>query len=303
MTGMDNNGEPLVVGVVGLGAMGGAMAANLRKAGLPVVVFDVESARMERLVELGATAVASVEEVASSADVVITSLPSVSAFEAVVAALGAGGGAGLVVAETSTLPLEAKERAHEALAAREITLLDCPLSGTGHQAIDGDIIVLASGDEAAMRRCAPAFAAVARGTHVIGAFGAGSKLKFIANLLVGIHNVAAGEALNLARTAGLDLEQALEVLTDGAGTSRMLEIRGPKMAAGDYASGVRMSIFQKDVKIINEFAAGLGAPVPLFALCAQLYVAAEASGFVDEDTAAVYEVLARMSATGREQMR
>ena len=270
------------------------MSANLVDQGVAVVGFDLDDTRVARLVELGGTAAPSPRQLAAEVDVVVLSLPSDDAFLAVTAAadgIPAGARDGLIVVDTSTLSIESKLRGREALARRGAILLDCPLSGTGHQAVNRDVLVLASGDHAAVERCLPVFAGFARAHHYLGEFGNGSKMKFIANLLVAIHNVAAAEALNLARASGLDPGQTLEVISDSAGSSRMFEVRGPRMLDGDYASGVRTTVFQKDLRLIGDFAAAHDVATPLLDASAQLYEAAAASGHADEDTAAVYEVL------------
>jgi 3-hydroxyisobutyrate dehydrogenase-like beta-hydroxyacid dehydrogenase len=289
----------LRVGVVGLGAMGGAMSANLVEAGFAVTGFDLDPAPVDRLVGLGGAAASSPAAVARDSDVVILSLPSASAFEAVAVqpdGVAAGAHDGLVVVDTSTLPIAVKERGRAALAQRSVTLLDCPLSGTGDQAVHRDVIVLASGDAEAVRRCAPVFEGFARAHYHLGGFGAGSKMKFVANLLVAIHNVAAAEAVNLAQAGGLDARQTLEVISDGAGTSRMFEVRVPKMIERAYGPGVRTRVFQKDLAAIAEFAGAHDAAVPLLALVSQLYVASAASGHADDDTAAVFELYRGMRA-------
>jgi 3-hydroxyisobutyrate dehydrogenase-like beta-hydroxyacid dehydrogenase len=281
------------VGIIGLGAMGAAMSANLVAAGFDVTGFDIDAARVQQLVERGGRGAASPGAVSRIVDVLILSLPSAAAFDAVAVepeGIAAGAHDGLVVIETSTLPIDVKERGRAALAQHGVTLLDCPLSGTGDQAVHRDVVVLASGNRAAVERCAPVFDGFARAHHYIGEFGAGSKMKFIANLLVAIHNVAAAEALSLATAAGLDPRQTFDVISDGAGTSRMFEVRVPKMIEGAYGSGVRTSVFQKDLAAIDDFAVAHRASVPLMAVAKQLYVAAAAAGHADDDTAAVYEV-------------
>lgn len=283
------------VGMIGLGAMGSAMAANLRRAGFAVVGTDVDAAAAERFAAGGGQAVGSVAAVAAAAPVVITSLPSVAAFDDVAAELAAAAPTGVVVAETSTLPVAVKERGRELLADAGVTLLDCPLSGTGKQAIAGDVVVYASGDADAITRCVPVFGGFSRGLHRLGAFGNGSKMKFIANHLVTIHNVAAAEAFVLARKAGLDAQTVLEAVSDGAGTSRMLEVRWPMMITGRFDAGIAARVYRKDVDIIGSFAASLDVPVPLFSASAPFYAALVAQGYGDVDTAAVSAVLERLA--------
>ncbi|MGH3341748.1 MAG: NAD(P)-dependent oxidoreductase [Carbonactinosporaceae bacterium] len=284
------------VGIVGVGAMGSAMAGHLVDAGFRVTGYDVAPDRLAELTRRGGTAGGSCREVLAHADVVITSLPSVAAFDQVVAEVAEAAPAGLAVAETSTLPLEVKERGRELLAARDVTLLDCPLSGTGQQARTKDVVVYASGDHAAVNRFGPVFDGFARRWCDVGAFGAGSRLKFVANLLVAVHNASTAEALLLARKAGLDLDLVLDVVADGAGTSRMFEIRGPQMARRAYEDGgIQTRTFQKDIEIIAEFARSHDCPVPLFAAASQLYTAALGQGRDRQDTACVHEVLAGMA--------
>ncbi|HKC43725.1 MAG TPA: NAD-binding protein, partial [Burkholderiales bacterium] len=134
--------------------------------------------------------------------------------------------------------------------------------------------------------------------------GAGSKMKYVANLLVAIHNVAAAEAFTLARKAGLDPALVLKVIGDGAGSSRMFQVRGPMMVAEDYADAtMKVEVWQKDMHIIGEFATGLGCPTPLFATSAPLYTAAMASGHAQHDTAAVCAVLGEMAGLGSRRRR
>ncbi len=280
----------LTVGVVGLGRMGGPIARNLVDAGFAVIGFDLDGERVREL-EMSGGAGADTPGDVAQAEIVITSLPSERALADVLHHLAERARSGQVVIEASTLSVAAKQRARAAVAPAGAVLIDCPLSGTGHQALHRDLVVLASGDEAAVRRCAPVFEGFARAHHYLGGFGAGTRMKFVANLLVAIHNVAASEALVLAKAAGLDQELALRVLCDSAGSSRMLEVRGPSMLAGRYESGVSHRVFQKDLGLIREFAAEHSVPTPLFAASSELHLAAMASGLAELDTASVYEVL------------
>lgn len=287
------------VGIVGLGTMGGSMARHLLAAGYRVVGRDIEQDRVDAFVAEGGVGAASPAETAAKADVVLLSLPSVSAFEEVTS--GADGllgsvRPGQVVIETSTLPLEVKQRAHRLLARRGAALLDCPVSGTGAQIRSKDVVIYASGDRAALARARPVLAAFSRAQFDLGDFGNGSRLKLVANLLVAIHNAAAAEALLVAQQAGIDPRAALEALTSGAGASRMLEIRGPLMIDGEYGNPtMRVRTFQKDLDIIGAFAGGLGCPTPLFATAAQLNLAALAQGHADDDTASIFAVLQRLA--------
>ena len=288
------------VGVIGLGIMGSAMSANLVKAGFEVIGYDTLASRQTALSRSGGRPARSAMDVGKRAPIVITSLPSSDALAAVSAQLAQSARRGQIVVETSTLPLEVKETARKLLAARGITLLDCPLSGTGAQARTRDLVVFASGEAPAYRKCIPVFEGIARKHFHVGAFGDGSKMKFIANLLVAIHNVAAAEAMVLGMKAGLDPAQVLAVVTSGAGTSRMLEVRGPMMVKGDYSEAtMKVEVWQKDMKIIGEFARSIDCPTPLFLASAPFYTAAMAMGRGSEDTGSVCAVLEEMARTRR----
>jgi 3-hydroxyisobutyrate dehydrogenase-like beta-hydroxyacid dehydrogenase len=280
------------VGVVGLGIMGSAMSGNLVGAGFPVLGYDVLAKRRSEFSKAGGSATRSVRDLAKRAPIVITSLPSSVALLEVAAELAAVRHSGQIIVETSTLPIAIKEQARKLLAVQRVTLLDCPLSGTGAQARVKDLAVYASGSRSAYRRCTPVFDGFARTHFFLGPFGAGSKMKFLANLLVAIHNVSAAEALVLGMKAGLDPATMVKVLGAGAGSSRMLQVRGPMMVRNDYAdAAMKVGVWQKDMQIITEFARELDCPTPLFAATSAIYNAAMAQGFAEADTASVCSVL------------
>jgi len=287
------------VGVIGLGIMGGAIARNLVAAGADVVGYDIDPGICAELGHQGIEIASSAKDVALAADVILTSLPSPGALAAVIG--GAGGiaeaGAGdRVVVELSTLRIEDKEAAFEILQKSGIDMLDAPISGTGKQAISKDISIYASGSEAGFEKARPVFGMIARSCHYVGAFGNGSRMKFVANLLVAIHNVAAAEALVLGMKSGLDANAILKVIGDGAGSSRMFEVRGPVMVEQTYDdAGMKMDVWQKDLDIIGDFARRHGTMTPLFDTSTALYNAALEAGFRKQDTAVVCRLLEHMA--------
>jgi 3-hydroxyisobutyrate dehydrogenase-like beta-hydroxyacid dehydrogenase len=290
------NPAPITVGVVGLGIMGSSISANLVRAGIATLGYDVVAKRRGDAKRAGVEPAGSVADLAARAPILLTSLPSSEALIEVANAIAAAKGKAKIVIETSTLAIAVKEQAREILERAGVTLLDCPLSGTGAQARTRDLAVYASGSRAAYARAIPVFEGFARTHTYLGAFGNGSKMKFLANLLVAIHNVAAAEAVLLARKAGIDPALAVEVLGDGAGASRMLQVRGPMMARGDYTDAtMKVGVWQKDMKIIADFARSLGSPTPLFSATASIYDAAMVQGFAEADTASVCAVLERLS--------
>ena len=288
------------VGIIGLGIMGGAMMRNLRAAEFAVVGYDIAEGPMARLAEAGGDAAASAREVVERAPITITSLPSVAAFADVTAAIAQSAGSGQIVIECSTLPVSEKEKGQARLAAANKILLDCPVSGTGAQAAKKDLVVFASGDQAAFERCRSVFAGMSRVQRYLGAFGNGSKMKFIANHLVTVHNVAAAEAIVLSLKAGLDPHLVTEVLSDSAGSSRMFQMRAPLMADARYDEPTAtVKTHMKDIDIIGRFAADLNCPLPLFAASVQLYLAAMGEGRGGEDTASVCAIMEAMAGIDR----
>ncbi len=223
------------------------------------------------------------------------SLPSEAALAAVCDDLIAAGSPGLIVAETSTLPLATKEAAEKRLKAHGITLLDCPLSGTGAQAASRDLAVYASGDARAIKAFGAVFEGFARVRYDVGRFGNGIRMKLVANLLVAIHNVSTAEAILMGVRSGLDAAQVVKVVADGAGGSRMFQVRGPMMVARSWDQAtMKVSTWQKDMRLIHEALTASDTPAPLFAATLPIYNAAMALGHGSDDTGAVYAVLERL---------
>jgi 3-hydroxyisobutyrate dehydrogenase-like beta-hydroxyacid dehydrogenase len=285
------------VGVIGLGIMGSAMSANLAKNGFKVYGCDPLSKARAALKRAGGIATDSPQEVFSSAKIIITSLPSAAALHSVCKAVDARGA---IVIETSTLPIEEKVKARNTLQRKGITLLDCPLSGTGAQAKVGDLVVFGSGSKNAFSKTIPVLKGFSRGHHYLGEFGNGSKMKFVANLMVAIHNVSAGEAFALGIKAGLAPKAIFDVQANSAGTSRMFQVRGPMMVKGRYDDvTMKNEVWQKDMKIIGDYARKLRVATPTFKASAGVYKAAMAQGFAKQDTGAVCAVLEKMSRVRR----
>lgn len=294
-----DGGRTPSVGCVGLGIIGSAFSRHLLAAGFPVSGCDPDRKRRALFAGHGGEVQEAPDAVAAHSDIVITALASHAAYES--AYFGSHGIADgrherLVVADVSTMSLARKLRARDRLHDLGVVMLDCPISGTGAQAEKRDVAVYASGPRAEVDRVWPVLAGFARKVWYIGEFGAGSKLKYIANHLVTIHNVAAAEALTLGLRAGLEPRLMLEALTSGAGASRMLEVRGPLMLADSYDQPtMKCDVYQKDIDIIGEFATGLHCPTPLFDASRSLYSAALAQGRDKQDTAAVCAVLKEMA--------
>jgi putative dehydrogenase len=286
------------VGVIGLGNMGSAMATNLVKSGFAVIGTDIVAEYRAELNKAGGQALADARAVGKRCRHLILSLPSEAALHAVCADLSASCAPGSIVIETGTLPLTGKQKARTTLAENGLTLLDCPLSGTGSQARERDLAVYASGDAKAIQEVLPIINGFARVCYDLGEFGNGMKMKLVANLLVAIHNVAAAEGILLGVRSGLDPATVVKVIGDGAGSSRMFQVRGPSMVNRTWDEAmITNTVWQKDLKLIGEALLAAGSPAPLFSATIPLYAAALATGHADHDTAAVYEVLERIAGT------
>jgi 3-hydroxyisobutyrate dehydrogenase-like beta-hydroxyacid dehydrogenase len=280
--------------------MGGAMARNLTEAGWQVLGIDTDSAKCAELARAGVAIQPDVASLAHAAPMILLSLPSPAAARSVAAAIAASGAPPRTVAEVSTLALADKLAVERVLREAGHAPLDCPISGTGAQAAVKDLVIYASGDSAAIEAARPVFADVSRALYDLGVFGNGSRMKFVANLLVAIHNVASAEAMVLGMKAGLDPQQIVEVIGNGAGASRVFQLRAPMMAANSYEPATaRISMFQKDLSIINHFANELGCPTPMLSATVPYYNAAMSSGLAAADAAAVCAVLESMAGVER----
>jgi len=288
------------VGIIGMGIMGGAFARNLVTAGWRVIGHDIDPNTRRTLARAGVEIAEGAGEVAAIAPVIITSLPHPNALHETVADIVAARVPARIVAEASTFTLEDKLKAERTLRRAGHTMLDCPISGTGSQARVKDIVVYASGDPRAVRRLRPLFAGFSRGVHELGAFGNSSRMKYVANLLVAIHNVATAEAMVLGMKAGLDPQSIYETIRTGAGNSRVFELRAPMMVAGNYDDAtMKVKVWQKDMQVIGDFARSIGARTPLFSATRPIYDAAIRGGRAMQDTAAVCAVLETMSGMRR----
>ena len=300
---MSNPNRDHPVGIIGLGIMGGAIGRNLVAAGWRVVGHDIEPARCAEAQAAGIELAKDAGDVASRAPHILISLPNPQALRATVRAIAQAKLPRRIVAEMSTFALSDKVEAEQILRSAGHVMLDCPISGTGSQAKLKDLVIYASGERAGIAAIEPIFADFARQSHDLGAFGNGTKMKFVANLLVAIHNVATAEAFVLGMKAGLDPKQIFDLISAGAGTSRVFELRGPMMVDNRYGGEnitMRVKTWQKDMTVIGDFARELGCPTPLFSASGPIYAAAMANGHGGEDTASVCAVLEAMAGIRRQ---
>ena len=277
------------MGIIGLGVMGSAMSQHILAGGHEVVGFDIDPARRS---EFPGSLAQSVADVARRTPIALFSLPSSEALAQVAAEFADSASPGTVAVEMGTLPLADKEAAHALLASNQVDLLDAPVSGTGLQAADATLVVYSSGDEHAHERASPIFDLIGKQTFYLGAFGNGTRIKFVANLLVAVHTLAAAEAHQLGSACGLGPDLVQEVIAAGVGSSAMFEIRGPMMATGTYEPpSARLAIILKDAGIIADHARSLDTPTPLLDAAIPFYQAAVDAGLGDLDAAALRQLL------------
>ncbi len=288
------------VGVIGLGIMGGAFAKNLARAGWRVIGYDLSAARRREAERAGVEIAASAIGVAQKASTVLTSLPKPQALIDTARAIAAAKLPRKTIVEMSTFTISDKEKANRVLTKAGHIMLDTPVSGTGAQAATRDLVFYASGDSRAIRRLRPIFETFGRHVYDVGAFGNGSKIKYVANLLVAIHNVASAEAMVFGMKAGLPPQLIFDLIAAGAGNSRIFELRAPMMVKNNYKNAtMKISVWDKDMQVIGDYARKIRVPTPLFNATKPLYVKAEKSGFGAQDTAAVCAVLEKQAKVKR----
>ncbi len=292
------------VGVIGLGIMGGAFAKNLVTAGWRVVGYDPNPARRREARRAGVDLANNAAEVASAVPIILTSLPKPQALTETVQEIAAAKVRSKVVVEMSTFTISDKEKAARALHRAGHVMIDCPVSGTGSQAKNRDLVFYASGNARTIARLRPVLMAFGRNVFNVGELGNGSRMKYVANLLVAINNVAAAEAMVLGMKAGLDPGMIVDLVRAGAGNSRVFELRAPMMAKGRYDDvTMKISVWDKDMQVIGDYARKIRVPTPIFNATKGIYLKAMKSGLGSRDTAAVCAVLEKMAKVKRKKPR
>jgi 3-hydroxyisobutyrate dehydrogenase-like beta-hydroxyacid dehydrogenase len=286
------------VGIVGMGLMGQAFIANLRKAQFSVQGYDTDPARMDNLREQGGSPVSTPADVAKGVDYVIASLPTSNIAREVL--LGTGGvvdGAEgtLYICDTTTSSPDVSEQTSKALEEKGIQYLDSAVSGTSTMAQARDTIVIAGGREEDFKACEPVFKGIARAAYYMGPAGSGSRTKLVINLVLSGNRLALAEGLILGEKAGLETANLLEVLKDGASYSKTMNDKGPKILAGEYTpeSLVRSSL--KDARLMLDMGQQFGAPTLMIGTWAQLLQAACEKGLSEKDTMVFFEILRSMA--------
>ena len=281
------------IGLIGLGAMGGAYAKHLLKNNFKCFGIDLDKNNILKFIQLGGQEI-TYDELFNKVDIVLTSLPSLIAYKDVLNNLKRLGknNSKKIILDMNTISIDDKNMFKNEINGLNIDMLDSPVSGTGAQAWEADLTVFASGSKELIDKCMNIFRAFSKEVINVGSFGNGMKFKILANLLVTIHNTAAAEALRLGELAGLDKDMIYKVLGNSAATSVMLQKRMPLMINKNYEPPTAsFNIFLKDVDIIRNFIKNNKVTLPTFEGSAKIYDKAEKTLSKNWDTASVYEVL------------
>jgi 3-hydroxyisobutyrate dehydrogenase-like beta-hydroxyacid dehydrogenase len=287
------------IGFVGVGIMGQRMCKNLLARGFSVAAYDTDPAAVERAVRMGATAAADLPGLAREADVVLCSLPTPAAVLSVCE--GPGGllahlKAGAILCDLSTVDPSTARRIHGAARDRGVQALDCPVSGGPGGAEAGTLTIMVGGDAPALEAVRPVFAAIGKAVVHCGGPGAGQAAKLVNQALVGVHTVAALEALLAGRKLGLDLDTMVTILRTSSGASFMLENHlRQKVLAGDFEPGFALDLLFKDLMLFLEAAREAKAPALLAGSTLQLYNGARAAGGGKQDQTIVVRELEKLA--------
>lgn len=282
------------VGFIGLGIMGQGMAANILRAGFPLLVWNRTLSRTATLAAAGAGVANSPAELAAASDVIITCVSDTPDVQEVI--LGPNGVVqgvrpGSLVIDMSTISPEATRMLAAALAERGVDMLDAPVSGGSEGAAQGTLSIMVGGQAGALARAMPVLQAMGQRITHVGSHGAGQTVKLVNQVLVVGNCLAMSEALLLAQAGGVDLAKTLEAVSGGAAGSWMLSQRGPQILARDWRPGFTVALQQKDLRLVLEAADQQGVPLPGTALIFQLYRTLEARGLGGDGNHALVKAL------------
>ncbi len=279
------------VGFIGLGRMGLPMSYQLLNAGFDLTVHNRSQEKVRQIVDAGASPGNSAAETTQAADILLACLPDIATVEEVF--LGAGGiienaRPGQVLVDHSTVGMSTTQACAAAAAAQGALFLDAPISGGTERAASGSLTIMAGGSREAYERAMPVFEAMGATIRHIGPTGAGTTVKLVNQLLVGIHTIAAAEAMLLGAKAGADPALVFEVVSSGWGQSFMLDRNAPVMLDRNFAGDrVRMPAMIKDLGLVQDLARSLDSPIPAGDLAYQKFSEAVASGLTEQDPAAI----------------
>ncbi len=275
------------VGFIGLGKMGRPMVERLLDNGHRVQVYNRSPAVVADLVGLGALRGASIADVGSSCEFVMTALPTIEAVVSVYDELAATASRGQVFADHSTVSINVNRHCAKIIEARGAYFLDAPVSGGPSGASTGTLTVMVGGDQSAFDRMVPIFESFANTIRLCGPTGAGQAVKLVNQLLVGINTVAVAEAVVLGLGLGVNPRIVLEVVSSSFGSSRMLARNLPRFMSRDFEGATPIDLIVKDLGIVHDEARRYGVPILLGGITEQRFLEAQVRGWGDKDVASV----------------
>jgi 2-hydroxy-3-oxopropionate reductase len=279
------------IAVVGVGLMGSSLARHLLAAGFAVTVHDMDPAKVEAIVKEGGKKAGSPGQIASQVDVVMLSLPNSHVVNEVVTdtlRLFETGSKGLVVIDTSTPDPEMSAELAAQLRQKGIEMLDATISGTSEMFAEKDAIFLVGGKEEVFKACEPIFSVMSKHAFRMGDNGAGAVTKLVANLVLTLNRMALAEGLTLAKKAGLDQLQTLEVLKKSAAYSRAMDQKGLRMVNKQFMPPAsRLASSYKDARLILALGARLDCPLPLISFTVQAMASEVSKGRREWDPATI----------------
>jgi 3-hydroxyisobutyrate dehydrogenase len=286
------------VGFVGLGTMGGAMAANAARAGFEVSAWNRTPGRAAELGDLGVRLSESPAAVARASDVVITMVSDTPDVEAVLFGpdgVADGAAAGTLVVDMSTISPSATRDFASRLAQTEVGMLDAPVSGGSEGAKKGTLSIFVGGEAADLERARPVLESLGTTITHVGPIGAGQAVKAVNQVILAGTYLGVAEGIVLALKAGLDVEQVVAALSGGAAQSWVLTNRSGRMLANDYPLGFKVALHRKDLGIALGMARELGASLPVSALCEAIEAGLIGQGHADDDMSAVARSIRALS--------
>ncbi|QFU88454.1 2-hydroxy-3-oxopropionate reductase [Amycolatopsis sp. YIM 10] len=287
--------ELRTVAVIGLGIMGGPMAANLVKAGYRVIGFNRSREKVDALVAQGGRGAESVAEAVSGADVVLTMLPDSPDVEEVSRDLLANARPGSLWIDASTIRPDVAARLVGAAVERGLRAVDAPVSGGEAGAVEGTLSIMVGGTAEDVEAARPVLDAVGSTVVHVGPAGSGQTVKAANQLIVAGTIELVAEALVFLDAHGVDAEAAVKVLAGGLAGNRILDRKAAGMIAGDYTPGFRVDLHHKDLGIVTSAAREAGVAIPLGALTAQLMGALRARGHGSLDHSALRLLVEELS--------
>ncbi len=288
------------IGFVGLGIMGKPMVKNLLKAGHDVVAFDLNTASVDEVVASGAVAGTSASDVASKVPLVITMLPNSPHVKAVVMGEGgvlSGAKEGTILIDMSSIAPLASQEIERACRAKNVRMLDAPVSGGEPKAVDGTLAIMVGGEKALFEEVKDLLLVMGATAVHCGSIGAGNTTKLANQIIVALNIAAVSEAFTLVKKAGVDPHLVFDAIKGGLAGSTVMNAKAPMMMDSNFKPGFKIDLHIKDLANAMDTGHGVGSPLPLTASVREMMETLHADGFGGDDHSALARYYAKVSGT------